>query len=515
MFVNREKWVREIWFSFFSFFLALFFFYLTTHKRPPLTLSVAAGFVLLGLVTHLLLKKAKGAIYLIFVLLPFFPFLRIQILRFQIVGAVVMFIVSRWSEFLMVLALLGRKLGGIRRIFYSAPLLDFLILSYILLGICHLVHAMQVGRTFMALWGLKDHFLFFTYYLLVRFIPLGREDLKKLLTISALIAAAVAAFGCIQAQFFGEDFLKTLGYGIDISGTGFTYMDPTYKRTFVEGISFIRAISILQDALSLGAYLMVFLLILQPFYFLPREKAFRWRKLLLYIILLLGLFYTTTRTAWIGTAAGTLFLAWRRKKFLITMSVFLFLGVLFLLLLLTFPGGKEFLLGSFFQGDESSLQLHLSKYGWQFRVMMDNPLGLGLGMTGRVGIRFGSVLQGGFHTECWYLQVGTQMGWLGFFLYAAITLEMLRKLFLLGNRLRDPFLRELASGVFAAYLACSLFGISLNVWQCHVIPVFMHLFVGIAIFHFPFWDDVGAAERGGLPAKARAGGGDDAVEERP
>jgi len=192
MYVNREKWVREFWFFLFSLFLALFFLYLTTHKRPPLTLSVAAGFVLLGFVTQLLMKKAKWSIYLIFVFLPFFPFLRIQMLRFQIVGHLVMFVVSRWSEFLMVLALVGRKMGGIRRIFYSAPLLDLLIFAYILLGVCYLVHAMQVGKTFMALWGFKDHFLFFIYYLLVRFIPFDKEDLQKLLTISAVIAAAIS-----------------------------------------------------------------------------------------------------------------------------------------------------------------------------------------------------------------------------------------------------------------------------------------------------------------------------------
>ncbi|MEW6443392.1 MAG: O-antigen ligase family protein [bacterium] len=502
MYVERERWAREAWFWAFSLCLAYVFFYLTTHKRPPLTLTAAVGFVALGVVTHMALKKAKSTLYLIFLFLPFFPFLRIQIIRYEIVGYTVMFIAARWTEFLMLLSLLGRKLGGVRRILYSAPLLDFLILAYVLVGLVYLGKAVRGGNTFMGLWGLKDQFLFFTYYALVRFIPLGKEDLKRFLTISALIAAAIAAFGALQAQFLGDGFLRTLGYGIDIPGTGLTYVDPSYKRTFPGGISFIRAISILQDALSLGAYLMVFLLILQPFYFMPERKDWRLAKRFLYFILLLGLFYTTTRSAWIGTAAGTLYLGWRGKRLLVTSSVFLLLGAVFLLLLLSFPGGKQFLLGSFFQADEASLTGHLSKYGWQFQTMLDNPLGLGLGMTGRVGIQFGSVLQGGFNTECWYLQVGTQMGVLGFALYVGITLETLRKLFLLGLRLRDPFLRDLADGVFAAYLACALFAISLNVWQCHLIPIFIHLFVGMAIFHFPFLDGGQPAQENAVPARA-------------
>jgi hypothetical protein len=253
MYIDKEKWAREIWFFLFSLFVLFVFFYLTTRKRPPLTLFLAVGLVAAGFVVWLLLQKAKWALYFIFFFSPFFPFLRVQVLRYQIVGAVVMFIVSRWTEALMILALFGRKLGGIRRIFYSAPLLDFLVLCYILLGFVYLVDAARAGRTFIGLWGWKDHFLFFTYYILVRFIPFWKEDFKKILTVSMLIAAAIALFGCIQAQFFGEGLVKALGFGIDISGAGITVVSPTLKRSFAGGLSFWRAISILQDPLSLGA----------------------------------------------------------------------------------------------------------------------------------------------------------------------------------------------------------------------------------------------------------------------
>ncbi len=487
--VRRERWVREISFAGFSLVLAYLFFYLITHKRPQLTITLAVGLILLGIVTHLVLKQGKWALTLIFVFLPFYPFIRIQLLRFEIVGQFVMFLVSRWPEFLTCLAMFGRKWGGIRRIFYSAPILDFLTISYLLLGIAYFIQSFFTGRWVMGMWGLKELFLFYLYYLLVRFIPLGREDLKKYLVISGVIATAIAAFGVIQAQFFGIDFLKTLGYGLDVRGSNYTIISKTYLRILPGGLSFVRAISILQDALSLGAYLMIFLLILQPFYFFPKEKEHRGWKHFQYFILLLGLFYTTTRSAWIGMAAGTLLLAWRRKKFLVTCSVFLGLGVLFLLLLLSFPGGKEWLIASLFSGKESSRVVHMSKYGWQFRKILEYPLGLGLGATGRVGTRFGNALYGGFNTECWYLQVGTQLGIAGFCLYIAVVLETLRALFMLGRRLRDPYLKDLANGILAAYFACSIFGVFLNVWSCHLIPIFMHLFVGLALFHFPAWDE--------------------------
>jgi len=486
--LKKDRLLADVVFGAFSVVLACVFTYLATHKRPGLTLSLALGLVVFGVTTQALLRRPQRALALIFFLLPFYPFLRIQILRFQIVGSLVMFAVSRWPEFLMLLALLGRKLGGIRRIFYAAPLLDLLTTLYLLLGILFLVRSVLLENWMMGLWGFKEHFLFFLFYFLVRFLPVEADDLKRILSVSAIIAAAIAAFGCIQAQFFGQDFLLKLGYGIDYQNTGLTYLDPNYSRRFPGGLSFVRAISILQDALSLGAYLMIFLLLLYPFCFLPAERSRRPAKLALYLVLLAGLLYTTTRSAWIGTAAGILFLAWKKRRLFATTGTFLVVGLFFLLLLLGVPGGYEFLEGSLFTGKESSAVMHWSKYGWQFRVMLDNPLGLGLGMTGRTGIQFGSPLIGGFSTECWYLQVGTQMGLAGFFLYLALVLETLRKLFLTANRLRDPWLRDLAGGIFAAYLACSLFGISLNVWSCHVIPVFMHLLVGISLFHLPRLD---------------------------
>jgi O-Antigen ligase len=486
--IKKEKWLREISFGLLSLVLAFIFFYLTTQKRPPLTLSLAVGLVLLGVVTHLVLKQGKWALLILFSFSPFYPFIRIQLLRFQVVGQLVMFAVSRWSEFLMILAMLGRKLGGIRRIFYAAPLLDYLTVSYLILGLVYFVRAAVQGNGIMGMWGVKETFLFYIYYFMVRFIPFGKDDLRKYLVLSALIGTAIAAFGCIQAQFFGLDFLKTLGYGVELKGGGYTFVPPTYVRKLPGGLSFIRAISILQDALSLGAYLMVLLLVLQPFYLFPQEKRHRWWRHAQYLILLLGLLYTTTRSAWVGMAVGTLVLAWTRKKLLATLSAFLVLGIFMLILLLSIPGGWEFLYSSLFTGKESSAVVHMSTYGWQFQLMIDNPLGIGLGMSGRVGRIFGGASIGAFQTECWYLQVGTQMGFPGFFLYIAVVLETMRSLFLLGSRLKDPFLRDLAKGILAAYLACSVFGIFLNVWSCHVIPIFMHLFVGMALFHFPHLD---------------------------
>ena len=486
--INKEKWLREISFALLSFVIAYAFFYLTTHKRPPLTLSVAVGLIIVCATTYLVWKQSKWALLIIFTVLPFYPFLRIQLLRFEIVGHLVMFMMSRWTEALMILALFGRKIGGVRRIFYSAPLLDLLILSYILLGLCYFGQAVGRGNWMMGMWGLKEQFVFFLYYLLVRYIPFGKEDLKKILAITALIGAAIAAFGCIQAQFFGMDFLKILGYGVEIQGGGFSYIDPNYQRHLPGGITFVRAISIMQDALSLGAYLMILLIILQPFYLFPSEKGGHgWWRSIQYLLLLTALVYTTTRSAWIGMAFGTLALAWRRKKLLATASVFVFIGFFLLLLFLSFPGGKEFLHGTFL-GKEASVAAHMNTYGWQLQTIVDNPMGIGLGMTGRVGNRFYANVTGGFNTECWYIQVGTQMGLLGFFLYIAIVLETLRSLFVLGSRLRDPFLKDLTNGIFAAYLACSVFGLFLNVWSCHVVPILMHLFVGMALFHFPHLD---------------------------
>jgi len=483
-----ERWKNELAFWVASLGLAYIFFYLTTHRRPQLTIVVAVGFVVTGYLFSLVLKQAKWALYAIFFVFPFYPFIRVQLLRFEVVGETVMFFISRWTEAVMIMALLGRKWGGVKRVFYSAPLLDFLTTAFILYGLGHLFYAIEQGNWMMALWGMKEDFLFYLYYFLVRFVPLDKRDLKRFIAISAPIAAGIALFGIVQSQFFGEDFLLKLGYGVELKGTGITYLTHVHQRGDIHGTGgFIRAISILQDPLSLAAYLMMFSLILQPFYFLPPSAGYRHLKTLLYLVILAGMFFTTTRSAWLGTALGVFLIAWRTKRLLVTLGTFSLLAIVGLSILLMLPGGRQFLIGTFTL-EEGSAFAHYSKYAWHFGSMLRHPMGMGLGMAGRIATQFGAQALGGYHTECWYLQIGGEMGIPAFLLYISIVLETMRKLFSLTRTLIDPFLNAAATGIFAAYTALAVFGIFLNVWTCHLVPVFMHLFVGIALFHFPALD---------------------------
>jgi len=232
---------------------------------------------------------------------------------------------------------------------------------------------------------------------------------------------------------------------------------------------------------------MIFALILQPFYFFPRQGRQWFWKMLQYVLILAGLFFTTTRSGWIGAAVGTLVVALRTKRFFFTTSVLSLFGAVALFVLFMMPGGKDFFIGSFTKTEDSAMA-HYSKYGWHFKNMLSHPMGMGLGMAGRIANQFAAQTRGGFVTECWYLQIGNEMGIVAFFLFILITLETLRKLFMVSMRLKDPFLKDVTTGIFAAYLGLALFGIFLNVWSCHIIPVFMHLLVGFALFHFPSLD---------------------------
>ena len=61
----------------------------------------------------------------------------------------------------------------------------------------------------------------------------------------------------------------------------------------------------------------------------------------------------------------------------------------------------------------------------------------------------------------------------------------------IGAKSRDVlflFISEaVVTGIVGGIIG-SIFGVFLNVWSCHVIPIFMHLFVGMALFHFPHLD---------------------------
>lgn len=61
-----------------------------------------------------------------------------------------------------------------------------------------------------------------------------------------------------------------------------------------------------------------------------------------------------------------------------------------------------------------------------------------------------------FVPENWYLQIGVELGWLGFVLYMALIVLVLRKLSVIGYRL---------SGIFYAFLAVSIAGLFLHSWE--------------------------------------------------
>lgn len=468
-----NRW--EIGFALFFLFCLFFFYYLIVNFRPTLAVIGTLSVVGLAVITRLVLRRAFWAIWLIVLFLPIYPFGRMLLIKYQLVGASLILLLSRWSEFLMVFSLVGRKVGDARRYLTGAVVLDIMLLAYIGLGVIYFLLARD---KLVALWGLRVDYLFYLLYFVIRFVPVRKQDIRSLLSIILIVGAAISAIGCIQAQFFGEAFARFLMEEREFMGAVFT--PPNLMRG--QTLGFVRAVSIMGDTLSLGAYCCMLILLLLPFLSSPLGTF--WRRSYQIIALLLisaCLFYTTTRAGWVGATLGALIIAVYTRRLIKTLFVFFLLGMAGVTVLYL-TGSIDFLILSLY-GTEASGAGHLMKLYTGTIHMLENPWGIGLGLVGRVAIKFGMHLYGGFVSESWYLQIGNEMGFPALILFTGITFLFIWMGFRTYRSVSDEFLKRFTLGATTAYIGMSLFGIFLHVWSCKVVPEFCHLFMGIVIFH--------------------------------
>ena len=466
---------RELGYGVFFTFTLLFFYYVVTHFRPPLAVIVTAAVVAIALFTTLVLRRASWAFWLFCLIMPLYPFARMILVKYQLIGASLVLLLSRWSEFIIVFSLVGRKLGDMRRYVTSAVALDLTLIAYLGLGIVYFVLA---GQKMVALWGLRVDYLFYLTYVVIRFIPVRKQDIRNLLSVVLIIGAAIAAFGCFQAQFLSEGFARFLMD--EQKFMGMTFSPPNLMRG--QTLGFVRAVSILGDTLSLGAYCCFLFLLLLPFLSSPAGTFWKRSHQIVALFLISAcLFYTTTRAGWVGAVFGALIIAVCTRRIAKTLFIFLVVGLAGLTLLYL-TGSIDFLILSIY-GTEASAAGHLSKLYTGTLHMLENPWGIGLGLVGRVAIKFGQHLYGGFVSESWYLQIGNEMGIPALVLFLTITFLFIYMGFKTYRAVSDEFLKRFALGATTAYIGMALFGVFLHVWTCKIVPEFAHLFMGIVIFH--------------------------------
>ncbi len=272
--------------------------------------------------------------------------------------------------------------------------------------------------------------VFFLYgWLLTLTFPAKRVQTAALKIVSA-VGLFVVLFGIFQYLFLPNDFLTHLG---------FTRENGVLPAFFIDDKPDLeRVMSTLRDPNSLGSHLIVAgSLVLAG---LITEKISRKRWLLHATAIVLCLWFTFSRSAWLGFIfAGVIFgLLFAKNKLQITKRQLSIVGTallcgLVVLSLGLYLGRDTYLVQNFvLHSDQSTTledpnELRVRFWRESLEKITDNPVGSGPGTAGLASIRNNE--QGTQLNENYYLQIATEVGVVGLILFLAILIMVAIGLF--------------------------------------------------------------------------------------
>lgn len=424
----------------------------TTVKRPVLYLSALIGVIL--------------------VLIPFHAFLTVWLTSF--IGHYT--ILRLWKEVLLACALtlscyIIYADSKLRTQLYSSKLMRLIGIYTLVLLIWGAIALATHSVSAKALaYGLLVDLRFLAFFT-VAWIAASRSGmlLKNWQPILLVPAAIVVVFGLLQRLVLPYDFLKHFGYG---SATIFPY------ETINHNIHFIRIMSTLRGANPLGAYLIVPLSALTVL--LLKAKSGRLSKALLGAGIILTLFYSYSRSAWIGAFLSVLLIFWvslktdhLRRYLNYGLPILILISAIVALGLRHNTAFEDAVLHTDHnsQAIKSSNQGHIAAFRDGARDIIHQPLGRGPGTAGPASVYNNHPPR---IAENYFLQIGQEAGLIGMALFIAINLLVAKLLWLKRN---EP----LALALFAGLIGLTLVNLLSHAWTDDTIAYIFWGLCGIAL----------------------------------
>ena len=376
-----------------------------------------------------------------------------------------------YAEVLLTLATLGALYlvvidKAVRRVLFKSKLL-WLIIGYVALSVVVGATAYYTKNvTAKALgYGLIVDTRFVVFFLASWAAALASSFLRKhWVPILLWPAAIVSAFGLLQAFVLPHDFLKHFGYGPST-------IQP--YQTINDNQKYTRIQSTLRGVNPFGAYLVVIISLIGALWLRMRRN---WQGAALLLASLITLFYTFSRSAWIGTFVAIAFIValWLYKtKFFSTVFVFCIVIVLIIAALVVVDHQSARLQNIIFHTQTNSAskttsdQGHLSGLKSGLKDIYHQPLGGGVGTAGPASVYNPKRIR---IAEDYYIQIGQETGVVGLGLFLAINICVGLRLW---QRRSDP----LALGLFASFLGLVIVNLFSHAWAD---PTLAYLWWGLA-----------------------------------
>ena len=364
----------------------------------------------------------------------------------------------------------------------SFDVLDFLIIGLVILATIVSIFNFQFSIFNFAL-GFKYDFLPLLAFLLLRRVPWSAWFSERAMRLILWVGGIVAAYG-ILTLVLPDRFFAWLGY----SDLHSLYVPGRPLAAFqqIGGLSLHRIQSTMSGPNQLGVWLLI------PLGIAVLQRKSLW-SIVLACLFLVALVLTFSRAAWIAAFVMIVCALWpvmRQRK----ITVQIVSGCLLLVAIATFLFPSVVLRLASSRG-------HIERPLQAIAMMVEHPFGLGLGTAGPASNRISDTcvqLEPGddpswakshpdlcvfvgptkvqpldrdcqcpLLTENWYLQIGVEMGWMGFVLYIALvtmTLRALSKLTIDNGQLTMTEF-SIFNFQFSIFLALSLAALFLHAWE--------------------------------------------------
>jgi O-antigen ligase len=297
-------------------------------------------------------------------------------------------------------------------------------LIFVFLGI--LYAAFGNGEITQRVLGLRSLIIFVVAFLAIPFFEFSETKKDSLKRIAIASASIVVGFALLQKFFLPQDFLANFGYSRNVS----SWLPGGNLPMFhLIGESGMRLQSTLSGPNQLAAYLTVILPI--AWLILFGEKRKFWQMFATFTIIggVATIFWSFSRSAWVGLFVVGLMVAifaWRknlsrklRKHLLLGGIIAVIAGISAIIFQ---PNFQQIITR------EASTSAHLTRSVAAAKLVLRNPLGLGLGKTAGISQRFDAENHDGITPENTYLGIALEVGWLGGMLFIALFASLLIEL---------------------------------------------------------------------------------------